>query len=111
MATSKNTPPSGLFVAVVVIAALYLARVVFVPLALALLFSLLLTPIVSFLERIFIPRILSIFLVVLILLSLAALVGWEASQQFVDLTRQLPTYQETLEDKIHSLTGARNNES
>jgi len=108
MAATKKSSPYSLVVAVVVIASLYLARVVFVPLALALLFSLLLTPIISFLERIFIPRILAIFLVVLILLSLAALVGWEASQQFVDLTRQLPTYQETLEDKIHSLTGAGN---
>ena len=92
MAATKKSNPYSLVVAVVVIASLYLARVVFVPLALALLFSLLLTPIISFLERIFIPRILAIFLVVLILLSLAALVGWKASQQFVDLTRQLPTY-------------------
>ena len=38
MATSKNPPPSGLLVAVVAIAALYLARVVVIPLGLALLF-------------------------------------------------------------------------
>jgi predicted PurR-regulated permease PerM len=108
MPASKNPGQFGLLVAVVVIASLYLARVVFVPLALALLFSLLLTPVVSFFERILIPRILAIFLLVLVLLSVAALVGWEASQQFVDLTQQLPTYQKTLEDKIHSLPGARN---
>ena len=108
MPASRNPGQFGLLVAVVVIASLYLARVVFVPLALALLFSLLLTPVVSFFERILIPRILAIFLLVLVLLSVAALVGWEASQQFVDLTQQLPTYQKTLEDKIHSLPGARN---
>jgi predicted PurR-regulated permease PerM len=108
MAASKNSGQIGLLVAVVVIASLYLARVVFVPLALALLFSLLLTPVVSFFERILIPRILAIFLLVLVLLSVAALIGWEASQQLVDLTQQLPTYQKTLEDKIHSLPGTRN---
>jgi len=108
MAASKNSGQFGLLVAVVVIASLYLARVVFVPLALALLFSLLLTPVVSFFERILIPRILAIFLLVLVLLSVATLVGWEASQQLVDLTQQLPTYQKTLEDKIHSLPGTRN---
>src|ERR1700733_3617662 len=105
MAASKNSGSFGLLVAVVVIASLYLARVVFVPLALALLFSLLLTPVIAFLERILIPRILAIFLVVLILLSLAALVGWKTSRQLVDLTQQLPTYQSTLEYKIHSLPG------
>src|ERR1700683_3548178 len=103
MATSKNPPPSGLLVGVVVIAALYLARVVFIPLALALLFSLLLTPVVSFLERIMLPRLLGIFLVFLLLLVLVGLVGRETSQQLVDLTQQLPAYQKTLEDKIHSL--------
>jgi predicted PurR-regulated permease PerM len=108
MAASKNSGSFGLLVAVVVIASLYLARVVFVPLALALLFSLLLTPVIAFLERILIPRILAIFLVVLVLLSVAALVGWKTSRQLVDLTQQLPTYQSTLEYKIHSLPGTRN---
>jgi predicted PurR-regulated permease PerM len=77
-------------VAVVVIASLYLARVVFVPLGLALQFSPLLTPVFSFFERIFILRLLAIFLLVVIFLSLATLLGWETSQQFVDLTQQLP---------------------
>lgn len=108
MATSKNLPPSGLFVAVVVIAALYLARVVFIPLALALLFSLLLTPLVSFLERIMLPRMLAICLVVLVLLGLAGFVVRETSQQVIDLTQQLPAYQKTLEDKIHALPGPSN---
>jgi predicted PurR-regulated permease PerM len=108
MAASENSRPSGLLVGVVVIAALYLARVVFVPLALALLFSLLLTPVVSFLERIMLPRILGIFLVVLVLLGLVGLAGRETSQQLIDLTQELPSYQKTLEDKIHSLPKAGN---
>ena len=49
--TIKSRDDSGLLrvvTAVVVIATLYFARVVFVPLALALLFSLLLIPVVAF---------------------------------------------------------------
>ena len=93
-------------VAVVVIATLYFARVVFMPLALALLFSLILTPPVAFLEKIKLPRILAIFLVTVVLVGLIGLLGWKTSQQFVDLTTQLPTYKKTLQDKIHVLRGS-----
>ena len=106
MAPPKNSRASGLFVAIVVIAALYLARVVFVPLALALLFSLLLTPLVSVLESIKVPRIIAIFIVVLALLGVVGFAGWKTSQQLVEVTQQLPSYKKTLEDKIHALQGA-----
>jgi predicted PurR-regulated permease PerM len=95
----------GIVVAVVVIATLYFASVVFMPLALALLFSLVLTPPVAFLEKIKLPRILAIFLVTVTLIGLVGLLGWKTSQQFVDLTSQLPTYKKTLQDKIHALKG------
>jgi predicted PurR-regulated permease PerM len=107
--TIKSSDNSGLLrvvAAVAVIAALYFARVVFIPLALALLFSLLLTPVVAFLERIKLPRVLAIFLVVVTLVSLMGLMAWQTSQQFVDLASQLPKYKKTLQDKIHVLKGS-----
>jgi predicted PurR-regulated permease PerM len=107
--TIKSRDASGLLsvvTAVAVIATLYFARVVFVPLALALLFSLLLTPVVAFLEKIKLPRILAIFLVVVTLVGLMGLMAWQTSQQFGDLTNQLPTYKKTLQDKIRALKGA-----
>jgi hypothetical protein len=61
------------------IAALYLGRVILIPFAMALLFSLVLSPVVSVLERTKIPRILAILLVVLTLSALAASAGWIAS--------------------------------
>jgi predicted PurR-regulated permease PerM len=82
---------------------LYLARVVFVPLSLALLFSVVLTPPVSFLEKMKLPRILAIFLVVLILAGGLGLLGWSTSQQFLDFATQLPAYKKTLQEKIHVL--------
>lgn len=91
--------------ALLIIAALYFARVVFIPLALAVLLTVLLTPVIAALKKIRIPRILAILLVVLILLSLAGLAGWKTSQQLTELTYQLPAYKKTLEDKIHSIKG------
>ena len=53
-----------LFAAVVVIGTLYFAREMLVPLALAILFTFVLTPLVGFLERMHFPRFLAIFLTV-----------------------------------------------
>lgn len=92
--------------AVVAICTLYIARVVFIPLALASLLALLLIPPVAFLERIKLPRPFAIFAVALVLLGLVGLVGWQTSQQFVDLTNRLPTYKEALKAKINSMKGA-----
>src|ERR1700691_3511209 len=108
LASTESSRLLGVVSAVVVIATLYFARVVFIPLALALLFSLLLAPPVAFLERIKLPRILAIFLVVVILGGLMGLIGWKTSQQFVDLTDQLPSYRKTLQDKIQVLKGSSN---
>ncbi len=105
-ASSANSRLLGIVAAVVVIAALYFARVVFIPLALALLFSIVLTPPVAFLEKIRIPRVLAIFVVVMSLAGLMGLVGWRTSQQFVDFTSQLPAYKKTLQEKIHILKGS-----
>jgi predicted PurR-regulated permease PerM len=96
----------GVVAAVAVIATLYFARTVFIPLALALLFSFLLTPPVGLLERMKLPRVLAIFLVVGVLVSLMGLIGWKTSQQFVDLSNQIPTYKKTLQDKVQFLKGS-----
>src|SRR5271170_34688 len=103
--STENSRLLGIVAAVVVIATLYFARIVFIPLALALLLSLVLSPPVAFLERIKLPRALAIFLVVILMVGVMGLVGWKTSQQFVDLTDQLPSYRVTLEDKIRSLKG------
>jgi predicted PurR-regulated permease PerM len=92
--------------AVVAIGTLYIARAVFIPLALAFLFALLLTRPVAFLERIRLPRSIAIFTVVLTLLSLVGLAGWRTSQQFVDLTNRMPTYKEALKVKIDAMRGS-----
>jgi predicted PurR-regulated permease PerM len=103
--SSETSRLLGMVTAIVVVTTLYFARVVFIPLALALLFTLLLTPLVTFLEKIWVPRLLAILIVVVGLAGLLGLLGWQTSQQFVDLTNELPVYKRTLVDKIHSLKG------
>jgi predicted PurR-regulated permease PerM len=90
-------------VAVVVIATLYLARVVLVPFALAMLFSFLLTPAVIWLERIRFPRALAVSFVVVVFVGAMGSVGWTVADQLVDVTNQLPNYKANIKNKIESL--------
>lgn len=92
---------------VVVVAALYLGRSVFIPLALALLLSLLLGPVMTFLGRLRVPRIFAIVIVGIALCSVAFGFGWKMSAEFTDLADKLPVYKKTLEQKIHALSGLR----
>jgi predicted PurR-regulated permease PerM len=106
--TFKSRKDSQLLAVVtgfVVVAALYFAKVVFIPLALALLLSFLLTPVVGLIERVYIPRGLAIFLVIATLGGAIGFLGWKTSQQFVDLTDQIPTYKKVLIEKIQTLKG------
>jgi predicted PurR-regulated permease PerM len=102
----ENKRLLGIVTAVVAISTLYIARAVFIPLALAFLLALLLTPSVAFLERIRLPRSLAISAVVLALIGLAGLIGWQTSQQFGDLMNRVPIYKEALKIKIGSMRGS-----
>jgi predicted PurR-regulated permease PerM len=104
----ENTRLLGIVTAVVAITTLYFARVVFIPLALALLIALLLAPSVAFLERIKFPRTIAIFTVVLALLGLLGGIGWQAFRQFGDLTNQMPAYKEALKIKIQIVKQSKN---
>jgi predicted PurR-regulated permease PerM/methanogenic corrinoid protein MtbC1 len=69
------------FITLVVIAVLYLAKPVVVPLALAILFAFLIAPIVSVLERSFLRRAGAIVLSMTLALSVLGLGGWWIYQQ------------------------------
>jgi predicted PurR-regulated permease PerM len=90
------------------IAALYFARAVLVPFALALLFAFLLTPIVRWLDRIRIPRVLSSVAVVSITVIALGFLGWTVTGQLIDVANQLPAYRLNIKKKIESLRGPRN---
>lgn len=91
-----------------VIAILYFARAVFIPFALAVVFTFLLTPVVNLLDRIHIPRAASSLAVVAISVLGLALLGWVVTGQLVDVANQLPEYRSNIKKKIESLHSAKN---
>ena len=90
-------------VAVVAIAALYFARMVLIPFALALLFTFILTPVVRILERVHLRRIPSTFLVVLLSVAACGAIGWTVAQQLSDVANQLPEYRSNIKTRLDSL--------
>ena len=98
--------PSGLStlaVALVCIGALYVGKEIFVPIVLAVLMSFVLAPVVNVLRRIRVPRVAAILASVVLALGLILAVGGVIGLQIADLAGQLPEYQKTVENKVHSL--------
>jgi predicted PurR-regulated permease PerM len=89
--------------AVVIIAALYFAKVVLVPFALAVLFTFILAPPVGWLERIKVPRLLAVLFMVLVSMGAIGSVGWVVTNQVVDATSQWPKYRTNIKNKIESI--------
>jgi len=89
-----------------VVAFLYLARDLIVPIALAILLSFLLAPAVRGLRRWHIGRVTAVSLTVL--MAFLAMIGFTAVilQEVSSLAQQLPEYRSNLETKIRSLPGA-----
>jgi predicted PurR-regulated permease PerM len=90
---------------VVSIAALYFAKEIFVPLALAVLFAFLLTPLVTGLERLRLGRIPSVTLVLIVSFSLIGAVGWIVANQLIEVINELPNYTSNIREKMESLHG------
>jgi predicted PurR-regulated permease PerM len=91
---------------VLVIAVLYLAREVLVPIALALLLSFVLAPLVRILRSLYIPRWLGVIVAVIVGFAVIFGLGALMVSQVNQLATDLPRYQSTLSDKIQSLRGA-----
>jgi predicted PurR-regulated permease PerM len=92
-----------LAVGVVVIAALYYGREVFIPLVLAILLSFVLAPVVSFLRRMYLGRVPSVIIAVLLALSIILGIGAVLGTQVASLATDLPRYQTTVQQKLSGL--------
>ncbi len=95
--------------AVICVAALYFARSVLVPIALAVLFAFLLAPLVSLLEKAHLGRTGPVIVVVLLLAGLLTGLGWLVVGQAIGLATQIPNYKTTISRKIHSFRGVKEN--
>src|ERR1700678_3399424 len=82
----------ALWCSVVVVAALYLARDILLPLALAILLSFLLAPLVKRLEKWGARRIPAVLVVVLLAFGLLAAISYLLASQMYDLAYRLPQY-------------------
>ena len=90
-------------VAAIVVTALYVARDILVPLALAILLSFALGPLVMRLRRLRCGRVPSVAVAVLLAVLVIAAVGTLIGSQFTELADELPQYETNVADKIHSV--------
>jgi predicted PurR-regulated permease PerM len=88
---------------VVVILILYFARTVLIPLALALTLNFLLTPMVMWLQRLRLPRVLAVAIVMLVSTAVVAGMGWVVADQLLQVASDLPKYRLNIHNKIEGL--------
>src|SRR5215216_2531124 len=94
---------SAAVTSVVAIAALYFGRDVFIPLALAVLVSFLLAPLVSWLQRHRVPRIPAVVGVVVVACAVVGGFGFIVAGQLTQLAENLPSYQSNIAAKIQTV--------
>ncbi len=82
---------------------LYLGREILVPVALAVLFTFLLTPAVKGLQKRHLPKVLAISTVVIVVFALLAGLGFMVSRQIAALSSELPKYETNLRAKVKSV--------
>ena len=88
--------------AVIIIMLLYFGREIIIPIALAILLSFVLAPLVGLLQRVRVPRGLAVVSVVIIAFALIFAMGSLLATQLAQLAGDLPRYQSTISEKIQS---------
>jgi predicted PurR-regulated permease PerM len=106
MAASQqnSSRATGLIGAALVVAVLYFARDVCIPLALAFLLSFLLAPLVLRLRHWGFGRTFSVIVAVSAAVGLVALLTWLMAAQVYDLASKLPQYQTNMQKKVQSFS-------
>lgn len=89
-----------------VLAALYVGQGVLIPLAIAILLSFLLSPLVTRLERLRVPRAAAVLLVAIGTFTLLGAFGLLVGAQVTSLAAELPSYQTNITGKLRDLRAA-----
>jgi len=92
-----------LTIAVLAVAVLYLAKILLLPLGIAILFAFLLAPVVAFLERLRLPRPVAAVLVIVAFAALLFVAAWALFSQLVSIVDDLPTYRDNITTKLNAL--------
>lgn len=101
-----QTPTSRLvtllgFLAITVI--LYFGRQILIPIALAILVSFLLSPLVLWLERRGIKRVFVVVFLVMVMIGFVSGLGYLLAGQFVEFVDNLPKYRKNIVSKVHAV--------
>ena len=89
-----------------VVAGLYWLQAVLVPLALAVLLTFMLSPVVSFLQRRGLGRVPAVLVTVLLALSILGGIGWTLTRQLVTLADELPRYSQNIHRRSRTFAGS-----
>lgn len=111
MATSTRTASwqhaiivlSGVFLTMGVVFALYWAQAIFIPVALAIFLTFILSPFVYALQKRGLGRIPAVLIVVVIAGALLSGIGWVVGRQVANLVNDLPEYSDNIKAKIVTL--------
>jgi len=86
-----------------VVAVLYLAREILIPIAFAVTLSIILAPVVALLEKLHLGRVPSALLVIVVATAGVGGISWVIFNQLVDVAIELPGYRENINKKIDAL--------
>ena len=103
---SKSPVPSGILniaILVGVVAVLYVAREILIPLAFAVTLSLILAPAVAWLVKLRLGRVPAALLVMAMAMTGTGVVGWVIFTDLVDVANQLPEYRENIHRKLEAI--------
>lgn len=97
----------GALIFVLIVSAVWVAKEVLYPIALAGVLALLVVPLVRALERIRVPRAAASISMVLVASLVIATLFWFVGNQLTGIIKELPSYQENIHQRIESLRGGR----
>lgn len=101
--TPRAALASPLLVGALLVAGLYFGREIFIPIAIALLLSFVLGPLVNLLRRWRLPRLVAVGLAVLLTLGIVGALATLIGVQVADLAGDVPRYRATIERKVENL--------
>ena len=103
-ANHAETGTTRLLIIACVVVALYVGSEVFAPLALALLLTIAALPAVGWMERVGLPRVVSVLLVLMLVLGIFGGVAYVVLTQALALAAELPAYETVLRGKLQSIS-------
>ena len=99
----KSSPLIVVGTLALIVASMYWARPVLIPVALAMLLAFLISPVDSAFQRLGLGRVVSVALLAVMTFSLIGVIGWAVSVQVKEIANNLPSYQGNIKKRIEDL--------